>query len=735
MKEKLLASAQKNIQKGQLAKAIKDYQKLVSVDAKDIRHRQKLAELLSRAKMVEEAITEYEAVAKHFSDTGFYLKAIAVYKQLQRLDAAQPRFYLRLAELNEKQGLAGNALAEYRSLVSLYEKQNKAEEAVGVLEKMKRLDPENLSIRVKIAERYVDSDMPEKALTEFDDISKVLEEKQDWHRLLKLYEIFLPLFPDNVALKAGLAQTFIRDGEVEKGMQWLKGLAKSHPDDTLILKTLVWAYRETGDLENARVTASHLLKIEPADLPLQEEHARLSLQAGKASAALEGLEPVKEAFKGAGKSEVLTELYENLHDALPADPRVFATLKDLYEEAGEGEKLFDLMSRSGESSISEEVSSVSTEELLSDSDALDELEEPQPVETDALAVDEADDAGDAGDADVLADVDLVDVVDDQEIEMDLELDVVEEDLEPAEEVVLQEDDPEEAVVDLELDLEPVADLEDELEELVEEGEIVAEEAVAPTVESELEEVEFYLQQDLLDEAEQICHRLLVSDPSLEAVLEKLGEIQSRRLLSAPLADEEPEEGYFDLAAEIMDNGAFDATEGLEGVDESDRFQFDGVFSEFKKGVDSQIEGEDAEAHYSLGIAYKEMGLLDDAIVEFEKTMKNPARYVDGLTAKGICLAEKGSFENAEHTFKTGLAKDGLDSEERISIYYELGLLYEVWGKPGEAFECFKRVAAADSFFRNVAEKLSALSQELGVASPAAKDEGSGRSKKDRISFV
>jgi len=732
MKEKLLASAQKNIQKGQLAKAIKDYQKLVSVDGKDIRHRQKLAELLSRAKMIDEAITEYEAVAKHFSDTGFYLKAIAVYKQMQKLDANQPRFYQRLAELNEKQGLAGNALAEYRSLVSLYEKQNKHEEAVGVLEKMKRLDPENLSIRVKIAERFVDSGRPDQALTEFDDVCKVLEEKQDWPRLLKLYEIFLPLFPENVALKAGLAQTFIREGEVEKGMQWLKGLIKSHPDDISILATLALAYKETGDLENSRVTLNHLLKVDPDDLAMQEEHARLLLQLDKASVALEALEPVREAFKEAEKTTVLKELYEGLLEALPNDQRVIATLKGLYEEAGEGDKLFDLMSRAGDGSFDEGIPSVATEESQPIIEELEGLEEPKADETDALTLNDIDEPDEV---ETLADADLVEVVDDHEIEMDLELDVVDEELELVAEVEKEDDDLEEAVVDLELDLEPVADLEEELEELVDEDEVAVESVSAPTVESELEEAEFYLQQDLLDEAEQICQRLLTSDPSLEAALEKLGEIQSRRLQSAPVPTEEPEEGYFDLAAEIMDDGALDATEGMAGIDESDRFQFDGVFAEFKKGVDSQIGGEDAEAHYSLGIAYKEMGLLDDAITEFEKTMKNPARFVDGITAKGICLAEKGSFENAEHTFKAGLANDGLDSEERISIYYELGLLYEVWGKPREAFECFKRVAAADSFFRNVSEKLSLLGQELGVSGAAGNDDGTGKSKKDRISFV
>ena len=117
-KEKLLDNAQKFIAKGQIAKAIGEYQKLVDAFPKDFRYRQKLAELLTRERRNDEAQPHYEAVAKTFTESGFYLKAIAIYKQMQKVEPDRADLYLRLAELNENQGLVGNALTEYRSLIS-----------------------------------------------------------------------------------------------------------------------------------------------------------------------------------------------------------------------------------------------------------------------------------------------------------------------------------------------------------------------------------------------------------------------------------------------------------------------------------------------------------------------------------------------------------------------------------------------------------------------------------------
>lgn len=128
-KEKYLESAQKFILKGQLDRAIKDYEQVVAMDPDDVRQRQRLAELLVRVNRKEGAIGEYESIGKHYADNGYYLKAIAVYKQIQRLDPDNIKTSLSLASLNEKQGLTGNALAEYSRVYSFYDRSGKRSDA------------------------------------------------------------------------------------------------------------------------------------------------------------------------------------------------------------------------------------------------------------------------------------------------------------------------------------------------------------------------------------------------------------------------------------------------------------------------------------------------------------------------------------------------------------------------------------------------------------------------------
>ncbi|MDO9080445.1 MAG: hypothetical protein Q7U44_06550, partial [Desulfuromonadales bacterium] len=198
-----------------------------------------------------------------------------------------------------------------------------------------------------------------------------------------------------------------------------------------------------------------------------------------------------------------------------------------------------------------------------------------------------------------------------------------------------------------------------------------------------------------------------------------------------------DDDFFDLAAEILDEGALQATEDLSNVGEIDRFRFDSVFSEFKKGVDAQIDQEDTEAHYDLGIAYKEMGLRDDAIDEFKKSMRNPKRLADSLILIGICYAEKGAFAEAETVFSAAIARPEVQAADKVGTQYELALVYEVWGRPADALRTFEAVAVSDPCFRNVADKIETL--RLQVSAGAGKEggdtPGAASPGKDRISFV
>jgi len=811
-KEKLLASAQKFLAKGQVARAIKDYQKLVELDPRDVRNRQKLAELYSRDNHPSEAVEAYEGVAKHYAENGFYLKAIAVYKQMQKLEPTRVSIYHRLAELNEKQGLVGNALAEYRSLVAYYEKNAMLPEAINVLQKMRDLEPENLNIRVKIAETYATGKLKQKAREEFQEILNLLHQKQDFTRILKLYDLFLPHFDGDIELEIGQAETLIARGDIDHGLDNLKSLLKKAPDNTEILLVLAQGYRNKNDYENERLTFQHLLKNAPDELEFREGYILACLNQGDLPRALDELEDWKETFFAAGKVALLKEYYERLNDAHLEDDRVMKTLHSIYELTGEGEKLFALISAmpaavdgfdaGSETEGGEEILDGSmledAVEDLEELEALDEIDaaqalpnldqgvaeaglEAEPgmtqvvegeaqeipleflegvgelvfddpvVEDEPVAVDEAPTVAEEVTAGAEEELEL-------ELELDLEMDeeilpVLEEVDEPLETLPLleelepvidlaAEDGTELAEVELELDedlllvAEPEPEPEPEPELVVEPDAETLAKATAQATRADLEEAEFYFQQGLYDEATRVLDGLLAAAPDCAEAQAKLAEIQAiveARTVAEETAEASPTGDYFDLAGELRDEAeGIVAAENGEG---EPGFQFDGSSpSGAGEGVD-QIDLEDAESHYNLGIAYKEMGLTDDAIVEFDKAARSPVRALDAVTLKGICLAEKGDHAEAEQTFIAGLGSLRLSKDETASLRYELGLLYQAWQRPQQALEAFEAVAAEDPFYRDVGEKVAALRAELGVVDGETAGSAAAAGKKSRVSYL
>ncbi len=201
--------------------------------------------------------------------------------------------------------------------------------------------------------------------------------------------------------------------------------------------------------------------------------------------------------------------------------------------------------------------------------------------------------------------------------------------------------------------------------------------------------------------------------------------------SAVVSDEGAGEDFFDLGAEILE---FDDLELETALGEEVPEQ--GIAAEQappKKRVKTGTEVEDPESHYNLGIAYKEMGLLDDAIGEFEKAMLAPERTVASLVLKGMCLMEKGEGKKAEETFKVGLSNAGIDESGRVSLQYELGVLYENSEQLLEALECFQFVTDRDLFYRDAGERAAELRRRLGL------DDSSGNTGagcgKNRVSYV
>jgi tetratricopeptide (TPR) repeat protein len=142
--------------------------------------------------------------------------------------------------------------------------------------------------------------------------------------------------------------------------------------------------------------------------------------------------------------------------------------------------------------------------------------------------------------------------------------------------------------------------------------------------------------------------------------------------------------------------------------ESDQVDFSDMLERFKQGIAENVSGEDHEAHYDLGVAYKEMGLLDEAIAEFQKALRGVEHRIRTFEALGQCFIEKGQYQIAVTILSRAPAEPGATDEQLVGVLYLLGYASEALQKWNDAMAYYERVFAVDITFRDVNDRLAAL---------------------------
>ena len=133
-----------------------------------------------------------------------------------------------------------------------------------------------------------------------------------------------------------------------------------------------------------------------------------------------------------------------------------------------------------------------------------------------------------------------------------------------------------------------------------------------------------------------------------------------------------------------------------------------IFDEFKRGIDEKIGREDVDTRYNLGIAYKEMGLLEEAIHEFLITSKHPTKIFDSAGLLGMCFMEKGMLSEAAGWYEKALETPDRSPEEYLAIKYDLMMVYRSKDDFNSAVRVIEEILSADPNYRNVGQLLQEL---------------------------
>lgn len=245
--------------------------------------------------------------------------------------------------------------------------------------------------------------------------------------------------------------------------------------------------------------------------------------------------------------------------------------------------------------------------------------------------------------------------------------------------------------------------------------------LAGPTEEQLRELDFFIEQGLREDAARQLARLQESFGDHPAVLARHALLKSRgwdetELVAAAAAGSasdlfSEEEQFFDLAAELERELAEDelvAAARGEVRDEGEEESIEELFREFQRGVAEQLSDEDYDTHFNLGLAYREMGLLDEAIGEFQLSVKSPVLYLEAVSMIGACYVDKGLHEEAAGWYAKGLEAPDLPPEAEVGLHYELGRALEAGGSRASALTHYAEVLARNPTFRDVVSRVERL---------------------------
>jgi tetratricopeptide (TPR) repeat protein len=217
-------------------------------------------------------------------------------------------------------------------------------------------------------------------------------------------------------------------------------------------------------------------------------------------------------------------------------------------------------------------------------------------------------------------------------------------------------------------------------------------------------------------AEAVYHRVVDHEPENErarTALEQLAHGRATEVASA--SPQAPAGGFVDLGSFVTDDVGprRDTRMRIEGPQPTDDEQrnFEETLAAFKRGIEENVALDDYHTHYDLGVAFKEMGLLDEAIAEFQKALRAPDGRLRTAEALGTAFFDKGQFAVAENLLRRAVDTLAGGDDEKIGLLYWLGRAREAQGKSADALGAYERALAVDIRFMDIGDR----AQRLGAA--------------------
>ena len=270
-REQIVQSAEKLVARGKIEPAIKEYRKLLAENPNDINTLNRVGDLYARIQRIDEAVDFFTQIAEQYTAEGFFVKAIAIYKKIIKLDPTRLEVYEQLAELYHKQGLVTEARTQYQVLADYYQKHDNAASAIAIYQKMAQLEPDNPTYHVKLAEIYHQQQLIEKAMGEYRIIAELMIKHGRPQEAAQVYERALDIDSQSIPFITDAVLKLREAGNNAGAVHFLSVAVERNPQAEKVARMVRFDEPVAAPVQEAEPEVEPEVEADAFDLAVEEE--------------------------------------------------------------------------------------------------------------------------------------------------------------------------------------------------------------------------------------------------------------------------------------------------------------------------------------------------------------------------------------------------------------------------------------------------------------------------------
>ena len=709
-KSKAMRNAERYVAQGKIRNAITEYYTVVQHDPRDFATLNMLGDLHAKNSEKSQAVACYMQVAEHYNKQGFAQKAIAVYNKISRIQPNSIEVLAKLAELHKGKGALHEAKSHYTALAEHYEKAGRRTESLAMWKQIALLDPNNTEVCMSLADSYVRENKKDDAVEAYAEAGARFARQGKYDEAIRALMKGFDIRSTDLRILDGIVKAQTALGRATKAASLLEEILESEPYNRDVLYLLIECCIDSQNAAAAERAIVRLVEIEPANYPKFLDLIRIYLNVNDPESAGRILTMCSEYLLAGGQSD---ECRRWIEEILERDPKQLSGLRLLvrYSSWLNDENGFRMAleklngAAASQGSVEDERFALAQLVVILPHEVrfrkrLDEINaehgfEDSPIDEELLraqfakeeAEPESDDASTEG----------VEKTNGHK---------------PSKKSKAGQSENGDEIIDAEI-IEESSEKKPKGGKRRRDKKAKSKELSAvdeQKIQKEIESITFYIENDYNELAEK----------ALAALTKEFGDREEFAALRNRIGAEHEDETVDNAPEETTQEDAVVKEDAVadevvaESVVAANTLGVDQIRSEFGLEGADETDTADYETRYHTAVAYQGMGLMEDAIREFQDAIAlvqpndGTRRFYECSTLLGHCFMQNGMAHHAVTWLTRALEIDGISDEELHGLWYELAAAYEANGNDEEAAKLFEKVYAENVDFRDVAHRVKNL---------------------------